>query len=408
MIPKIKAIRDEYPRSFWVMMLGMFIDQIGGNLIYPFFALYVTAKFGVGLTQVGILLGAMTAGGIVGGLIGGWLTDKIGRKIIILFGLLVSGLFSITIIFIHRFELLIGVGLLVGLLGSMSGPAYNAMMADIIPEEKRVSAFGVSRVVFNLTVAIGPLIGGYIADYSYNWLFIGDAITSAATFLIVLKMLPESKPSIALESTEREQGNGGGYMRILKDKNYIFLLICLMLMFAVMMQMLSTLSVYMRDVHSFPNKYYGYILSLNATMVVLMQFWVSKKMEKLPPLVAISIGAVFATIGYTMFGLFNSIWMFALAMAILTIGEMIIDPLSQALAAKFAPAEMRGRYMAALHFSLSISNLATPYLAGLLIDNYEPRWIWYTCGIIGSMAILGFTSLYLHTRNIKKTSAAAT
>jgi MFS family permease len=388
-------------------MMGMFIDQIGGNLIYPFFALYVTAKFGVGLTQVGILLGAMTAGGIAGGLIGGWLADKIGRKIIILFGLLVSGLFSVTIIFIHRFELLIGVGLLVGLLGSMSGPAYNAMMADIIPEKKRVSAFGVSRVVFNLTVAIGPLIGGYIADYSYNWLFIGDAITSAATFLIVLKMLPESKPSIALESTEREQGNSGGYMRILKDKNYIFLLICLMLMFAVMMQMLSTLSVYMRDVHSFPNKYYGYILSLNATMVVLMQFWVSKKMEKLPPLVAISIGAVFATIGYTMFGFFNSIWMFALAMAILTIGEMIIDPLSQALAAKFAPAEMRGRYMATLHFSLSISNLVTPYLAGLVIDNYEPRWIWYTCGIVGSMAILGFTSLYFHTRNIKKTSVAA-
>jgi MFS family permease len=390
------------------MMMGMFIDQIGGNLIYPFFALYVTAKFGVGLTQVGILLGAMTAGGIAGGLIGGWLTDKIGRKIIILFGLLVSGLFSITIIFIQRFELLIGVGLLVGLLGSMSGPAYNAMMADIIPEEKRVSAFGVSRVVFNLTVAIGPLIGGYIADYSYNWLFIGDAITSAVTFLLVLKMLPESKPSIALESTEPERGNGGGYMRILKDKNYIFLLICMMLMFAVMMQMLSTLSVYMRDVHSFPNKYYGYILSLNATMVVMMQFWVSRKMEKLPPLIAITIGAVFATIGYTMFGFIDSIWMFALAMAILTIGEMIIDPLSQALAAKFAPMEMRGRYMAALHFSLSISNLFTPYLAGLVIDNYEPRWIWYTCGIVGSMAILGFTSLYLHTRNIKKTSAAAT
>lgn len=407
MIPKIKAIRDEYPRSFWVMMLGMFIDQIGGNLIYPFFALFVTANFGVGLTQVGILLGAMTAGGIAGGLIGGWLTDKIGRKIIILFGLLVSGLFSVTIIFIHRFELLIGVGLLVGLMGSMSGPAYNAMMADIIPEEKRVSAFGVLRVVYNLTVAIGPLIGGYIADYSYNWLFIGDAVTSAATFLIVLKMLPESKPSVSMETTERVHENGGGYLRILKDKNYISLLVCLMLMFAVMMQMMSTLSVYMRDVHSFPNKYYGYILSLNASMVVLMQFWVSRKMEKQPPLIAIIIGAIFATIGYTMFGFIESIWMFALAMVILTIGEMIIDPLSQALAAKFSPAEMRGRYMAALHFSLSLSNLATPYLAGLVIDNYEPRWIWYTCGIVGSIAILGFAGLHLRTSNKKETSTAA-
>jgi MFS family permease len=180
----------------------------------------------------------------------------------------------------------------------------------------------------------------------------------------------------------------------------------MMLMFAVMIQMLSTLSVYMRDVHSFPNKYYGYILSLNASMVVLMQFWISRKMEKLPPLTGIIIGAVFATIGYTMFGFIESIWMFALAMAILTVGEMIIDPLSQALAAKFAPAEMRGRYMAALHFSLSLSNLVTPYLAGLVIDNYEPRWIWYTCGIIGSMAILGFTILRFRTRNPKETATA--
>ncbi len=401
MIAKIKSIAEEYPHSFWVMMLGLFIDQIGGNLIYPFFALYVTSRFGVGLTEVGVLLGAMSAGGIVGGLIGGWLTDRIGRKKIILFGLLISGLFSMVIIFIDRFELLVGVGLLVGLLGNMSGPAYNAMMADIIPEEKRVSAFGVLRVVYNLTVAIGPLIGGFIADYSYQWLFVGDAVTSAATFLIVLKMLPESKPAI---SEQEAEGNGEpekGYRHILNDTNYIFLLACMMLMFAVMMQMMSTLSIYMRDVHGFPNKYYGYILSLNATMVVIMQFWISRRMEKYPPLVGMVIGAVFATIGYTMFGFIDSIWMFALAMVILTIGEMIIDPLSQALAAKFAPAEMRGRYMAALHFSLSLSSLITPYLAGLLIDNYQPRWIWYTCGIVGALAIIGFTILRIRLKSVE-------
>ena len=334
-------------------------------------------------------------------MVGGWLADKIGRKGIILFGLLISGLFSIVIIFIERFELLIGVGLLVGLLGNMSGPAYNAMMADIIPEEKRVSAFGVSRVVYNLTVAIGPLIGGFIADYSYTWLFIGDAVTSAVTFLIVVRMLPESRPTISdagdAETSEKEKG----YLHILKDKNYIFLLICMMLMFAVMMQMMSTLSVYMRGVQGFPNKYYGYVLSLNASMLVIMQFWVSRRMEKHSPLTGIIIGAIFATIGYTMFGFIESIWMFALAMAILTIGEMIIDPLSQVLAAKFVPAEMRGRYMAALHFSLSLSNLATPYLAGLLIDNYQPRWIWYACGVIGLIAIAGFTILRSRTESRK-------
>jgi MFS family permease len=178
----------------------------------------------------------------------------------------------------------------------------------------------------------------------------------------------------------------------------MLLLIVIMLSFAVLMQMLSTLSVYMRDVHAFPNKYYGYILSLNAVMVVALQFWVSRRAEKLPPLIAMVVGSIFATIGYSLFGFVHGIWMFALAMAILTFGEMILDPMSQTLAARFAPADMRGRYMATLGFSVSFSNLVTPYLAGLVIDNYDPNWIWYTCGIIGVLTILGYLGLHYRVR----------
>jgi len=378
------------------MMLGIFIDQLGANFIYPFFALFVTARFGVGLTEVGLMLGTMTAGNIVGGFIGGILADRYGRKIMMLFGLLVSGLFSIVIIFITKFEMLFFVAAVVGLLGGLSGPASQAMMVDLLPEEKRTSGFGVLRVVFNLTVAIGPLIGGFASDYSFNILFIGDAITSAITFFIVLKYLKETKPESPHADLKEAPVSSKGYLIVLRDKNYILLLVVIMLSFAVLMQMLSTLSVYMRDVHLFPNRYYGYILSMNAIMVVLLQFWISRKAEKVPPLIAMVIGSFFATIGYAMFGFVKGILMFALAMGILTIGEMIIDPMSQTLAAAFAPQDKRARYMALLSFSITLSNLFTPYLAGLLIDTYDPNWIWYACGIIGILTIAGYS--YLHIR----------
>lgn len=400
MLKSIRTTLQEYPKPFWVMMLGMFIDQLGGNFIYPFFALFVTARFGVGLTQVGLMLGTMSAGGIVGGLLGGWMTDRFGRKNLMLFGLLVSGLFSVTIIFIKNFSTLFLAAAIIGVLGNMSGPARQAMMVDILPENKRASGFGVMRVVFNLTVAIGPLIGGLVADRSFNLLFIGDAITSAITFFILLKFLPETKPSKVEKPEEDNKPDIKGYSTVLRDKNYVLLLIFIMLSFAVLMQMLSTLSVYMRDVHGFPNKYYGYILSLNAVMVVALQFWVSRKSEKYPPLIAMAIGSVFATIGYSLFGFVKGIWLFALAMAILTFGEMVLDPMSQSIAARFAPEDQRGRYMAALGFSISIPNLATPYLAGLMIDNYDPNWIWYTCGIIGIVTIIGY--LWLNTRTKKE------
>jgi MFS family permease len=406
LIKKFKLIFEEYPKPFWVMMLGMFIDSLGVNFIYPFFALFVTARFGVGLTEVGLMLGAMTAGNIIGGLIGGSLADRYGRKIMILSGLLISGLFSISIIFITRFEMLFFAAVMVGLLGSLGGPASRAMLVDLLPEQKITSGFGVLRVVFNLSVAIGPLIGGFVSDYSFNWLFIGDAITSAITFFIVLKYLKETKPDTVPAASKDPVPTPKGYLVVLKDKNYIFLLIVIMLSFAVLLQMLSTLSVYMRDVHSFPNKYYGYILSLNAAMVVVMQFWVSRKADKIPPLLAMVIGSFFITIGYSMFGFVKGIMMFALAMAVLTIGEMVIDPMSQSLAARLAPLDMRARYLAVLGFSVTLSNLFTPYLAGLLIDNYDPNWIWYSCGIIGILTMAGYSYLHFRFRSNQAMAAA--
>jgi MFS family permease len=402
---KIRSTISEYPKSFWVMMLGMFIDNLGGNLIYPFFSLYVTAKFDVGFSMVGLVLGAQTAGRMLGGVLGGGLADRYGRKKLMLFGLLVSGLFSTVIIFVNHFYVLFLVAVIAGFLGAMAGPAHQAMLADILPEDKRSSGFGVLRVVYNLTVAIGPLIGGFISDASYNWLFIGDAITSAITFFIVLKLLDETLPERSPEEKEAEAGSDKiglkGYLQVLKDRDFVMLLGFLMLTFAVMMQMLSTLSVYMRDVQGFPNRYYGYILSLNAIMVVLMQFPVTRQADKMKPFIALAIGAAFSTFGYAMFGFVDGLLPFALAMAILTIGEMVIDPLSETLAAKLAPEDKRGRYMAALNLAVSVSYLATPYMAGLVIDNYDPHWVWYTCGIVGSVAILGY--FWLHFRTEKET-----
>jgi MFS family permease len=85
MFKKIESIYQEYPRVFWLVMLGMFIDQLGGALIYPFFGLYITSKYAVGMTEVGILFSIIAVTSLFGSLIGGAVTDKFGRKGIILF-----------------------------------------------------------------------------------------------------------------------------------------------------------------------------------------------------------------------------------------------------------------------------------------------------------------------------------
>src|SRR5512141_2959273 len=106
MFSRLNKIYHEFPRLFWVVVVVSFIDRIGGTLLFPFFALYITQKFNVGMTQAGILLGMSSLFGMVGGAIGGALTDKCGRKRLILFGLIFSALITLTFGLITQFSML--------------------------------------------------------------------------------------------------------------------------------------------------------------------------------------------------------------------------------------------------------------------------------------------------------------
>jgi MFS family permease len=83
-----------------------------------------------------------------------------------------------------------------------------------------------------------------------------------------------------------------------------------------------------------------------------------------------------------------------LAMIIITIGEMIVAPVAQALVASFAPEDMRGRYMAVSGFSWGIPFAVGPYLAGLILDGPRPDLLWYVAGLIGILSTLGFLALH--------------
>src|SRR5512145_253064 len=103
MLEKLEFTFNKFPRTFWVVVGTQFIDVIGNTLLFPFFALYVTQKFGVGMTEAGIILGTNSFAGIIGSTIGGALADRYGRRGIILFGLVVSALSGLTLGFVNKF-----------------------------------------------------------------------------------------------------------------------------------------------------------------------------------------------------------------------------------------------------------------------------------------------------------------
>ncbi len=403
---RLRSIYNEYPRHFWTLLFASFIDSVGGFILFPFFTLYITQKFGVGMTTVGMIFGAFAVTSMIGSTIGGALADRLGRKPLILFGLVVSAVSSLWLGLVNELGLFFAGAIFVGLFTNIGGPARQAMIADILPEEQRAQGFGLFRVVVNLAAAIGPAIGGFLASQSYLSLFLTDAAISIFVAILLFIILPETR--IARKSKEEESVGQtfGGYGTVLRDKFFMFFWLASALSTLVYIQMNGTLAVYLRDVHNVSLQSFGTILSLNAGMVVLFQFYITRRYAKYPELAVITLGALLNAIGFALYGFVATYGLFLLAMAIITIGEMLWAPISQSIVARLAPEDMRGRYMAFFGFSFAVPFAIGPLLAGLVIDYYDPNWVWYAGGIIGLASAAMFGLMYI--RSSRKEALAAT
>ncbi|HMS00850.1 MAG TPA: MFS transporter [Anaerolineales bacterium] len=385
---------NEYPRTFWKVILITFIDRVGGALIFPFFALYLTSKFNVGMADVGILFATFSLSSFVGNAVGGALTDRFGRKKIIIFGLIASSFSLVAMGFAASFQTFFVLALFIGILTDVAGPAREAMIADILPEEKRAAGYGILRIAFNLSITIGPAIGGLLAGVSYLLLFISDAVISLLTVVLVATLLPETKPQRHADAPQEAVAKTfAGYGKVFRDLAFMLFLGFVLLQVLAYMNMNTTLGVYLRNQFGTPASRYGLLLSINAAMVVLFQFPITRRVEKFPPMLMMAVGTFLYAIGFSMYGYVSSYTMFIVAMVVITIGEMIVAPVQQALTAKFAPEEMRGRYMAVAGLAWGIPFMIGPYLAGLIIDGPRPELLWYIAGFIGLLSAFGFLNL---------------
>lgn len=394
MLDRLRSVYREFPSHFWTLVLGIFIDRLGGALIFPFLSLYITVRFQVGMLVVGQLFAIYSVASLFGVFLGGALTDRFGRKKMLIFGLLVSGLSSIAMGVVDDLRLFFSFGALVGLLSSVGEPAGQAMVADLLPEAKRTQGYGVLRVGVNLAVTIGPAVGGLLAGISYLWLFILDAVLSAITALIVLVALPETKPQAAAgEPPQSLLRTLGGYRVVLRDRLFVLFMLASMLVVMVYVQMSSSLPVYLRDQHAISERNYGLIISLNAVMVVLFQFWITRRTAGVRPMTLIWVGNLLYGIGFVLYGFVGAYPLFLLAMAIITVGEMLSSPTGQTLVAAFAPPDMRGRYMAFFGFTFILPSALGPLAAGVIMDNFNPDWVWYASGILCAVAVLALIAM---------------
>ncbi len=400
-LDRYRAIYDEYPRQFWLLIGASFIDMVGNALIFPFFALFMTDRFDVSIARVGVIFAIYSGAGIVGSTIGGALADRFGRKPIVLTSLVASALGNLALAFITDFEMLYVLAATIGTIGAVGGPAWHAMMADLLPEEKRAEGFGLIRIAFNVAVMFGPMIGGLLAGVSYVLLFSVDAAASAITATLLFWFLRETRPEKAPSATGADAEETllqtfKGYGTVLHDRVFISFALIGIAAWLVYHQMNTTLAVYLRDEHGIQPQGFGLLIGMNALMVVAFQFGVTRRIRQrgYPSMLVLAAGTILYAIGFSMYGWVAGYALFIAAMIIITMGEMIAVPVAQATAAKLAPADMRGRYMAVLGFGFAIASGSGTWLAGQISSSLGFEWVWYLAGMLGAAASVAYLVMH--------------
>jgi MFS family permease len=227
---------------------------------------------------------------------------------------------------------------------------------------------------------------------SYLLLFVGDAVSSVITAAIVLVALRETRPEAPEGAPEPTLAQTfAGYLTVLRHGAFVWFLGAFGVLAMVYWQMYTTLSVYLGGTHGVTERGYGLLLSLNAALVVLFQFPIARRTSRRNPALVMAVGTALFAIGYGFFGLTDAYLLFLGAMGVVTLGEMFVMPVGMAIVAQLAPEQMRGRYLATFNLTWVSATVAGPFLAGIVLDNTDPRLVWllaFSAGLAAASAFL--------------------
>lgn len=390
MIARMRLATSGYSRQFWLLFWGTLINSAGGSLVWPFLTVYMRQHLGVPLTLITLLFTLNSAAGLVATSIAGPAVDRFGRKIAMALSLAGNSAVYVAMAAAHTLPAWAILMAALGVIWPLYRVGADAMVADMIEPERRPAAYALLRVVANLGIAVGPMIGGFLSTVSYLYAFGGGATANFIFLLLVLLAVRETLPQ---RLPERAAADDGGYGPVLRDLP--FLAFCAIYVVATMPSsiMMTLLAVYAKENFGVPESRYGFIMATNALMVVLFQYAVTRRSEGYSPLRVLTLGALLYAAGVGSVALGRSFPAFVLSMAILTAGELLLVPTATALAANLAPAEMRGRYMGLFGMTWGIGFGIAPVIGGLLSDRLAPVAPWYGGLLLGLIAAAGFLLL---------------
>lgn len=384
-------------RRLWVLFFGRLITSTGHSISFPFFAIYSHTVLGISLPWIGAAIFTSGLMGAFGKFLGGMLADRLGRKPVMLLAL--AGRACATAAFgalalqaSPPWFAMAALFIAGNWFGFFYDPAVQAMVADVADERMRVAGYSLLRVGGNLGWAIGAIAGGVIGASSYAAMFFTTAGVLLAAFGLVATLIAESLRRV------RRDVPRAPVLDCFRTPGFGLFLVATLLTCVMMSQLIAPLSVYATGSLGLSARQAGFLFALNGFVIVLFQFPIARRIQRVRLTSALVAGAFTYAAGYAAVGGARGFWSLAACVFVVSCGELLVAPSQISLAANVAPPDRRGRYLGVYGFAEMLGRSLGPLLGTVALERFASRpWMhWTIIGAVGCAAGLGF--LFVRSR----------
>lgn len=375
------------PSSVYVLFFSRIVNSMG-NLVYPFLTLYLTTKIGYSTAAAGLFMTLVSFVYAPASMLGGKLTDRFGRKFLLVSGQAVSALCLIPLAFWGTSWVVPILLVTARFFGFLVEPAYGALVTDLTTSDNRKSTFSLLYLGINIGSAVGPMVAGFFFRSHLPLLFIGDAATTLLSVALIAALVPETHPEIigvptqAAPLPEAEQAATGSVLSVLWRRPILVIVALLQLPYnLVYSQAFFTLPIHMNSLFGDGQGpvYYGSLMSVNAITVVALTSLITAATLRVRPLINVGLAGVAYALGFGMIYFIRSQPLFIVSTVIWTTGEILMSINWGVFVADNSPASHRGRINAALGVIGSAGWTLSPWLAGLWLRVHPVQTLWAVC-----------------------------
>lgn len=377
------------PQEIHVVLFGTLLTRSAFFMIWPFLAIFLYQDYGLGATVIGTLLAVAMVSGALSSIYTGWLSDRFGRRRLVLAGALLSALSFLLFIkaeSVFWFGLAVA-GVSVGC--SLLESTCKVLIGDCVEDlPSRELALYANYFLVNVGASIGPLVGMLLLSSARTLVFAACALVYTVFGLLLWHLLRDMEARLWRHASSLTPNFLVAFGAVLKHRRFTLLMLCNTLAAFVYASFDSTLPQYLaRSEVQDPVTLLVILITLNSLIVVFTQFPILRLLEGYSTRCRLFWGMALMLTSQLVFAgsPVTVLWGLALAALLLSVGELIVFPIFSIEVDRLAQESLRGTYFGVSSL-YRVGIALSPIYGGGMLDLVGGQWMFIglaaLCGVV--------------------------